>query len=636
MRLKFHLDLEELSSYTPQTSVVINFTNITNLKNVNTEYEEFNKLVSVSASLFSVVEIYQDSTRIAQFTANGIIDLSATGKYIEFDADITTEEYNNQLQQLIHDNIISLDVEGYTRFTLYKQTSANNVVNKTLQFVGEMYGNFNNAIGLSNIEIDVVNYDLDFNYVFIPKLNRYYYVDSINFITADLTRLFLKEDVLMSHKNLILVQKCLVTRSEYDYDNKLIDDRYPVENIKTVEYITPTPSANSLVNTELKLDVGENDYKIAVMSVSSKYFHPTGYFEDVKTPTGTNLPKISQTLTNAEYVYFMKPYDLQFLQGALINQSDIMSYILSAIILPFNPTAPFTDAVNYNGFVTNQRFIAKDDALCDDYQFHDVGSYPSGVNEVKVATTSASASQYFIVADFTISATHNNYLDYEPYTNYEVFVAFVGWVTLNATQILDKRLIVYYTIDFRSGMGTAYIYNITDQKLVWSSNCQVGIKIDLTATNQAENNRQKQANTLNMIMGLMSSALAIGVGVVTENPVAIAGGVLNAGKTIAGTVNSNMTMFERAQISFGSGDATFHANIDIKIRKTYNAKILTNNQTLIFNHLQGKPTNLYCELSDLTGGYVEVGDIVFEPHNAKIYQNEITEIVALLKNGVIL
>ena len=34
-------------------------------------------------------------------------------------------------------------------------------------------------------------------------------------------------------------------------------------------------------------------------------------------------------------------------------------------------------------------------------------------------------------------------------------------------------------------------------------------------------------------------------------------------------------------------------------------------------------------------GYVEIGEIHFDPKNADIYQDEITEIVELLQKGVI-
>ena len=583
---------------------------------------------------------FKEGVQIARYDDDEITD--EFGNDVIYNCDININIQQN-LVKMLNANVIELDLDGLTSLIVYRQISENNVVSKDLYYIDVIKGKFNSAIGVKDIEIDVKDYSLDvnYNYVYIHALKRYYYIDTVSLVSADLTRLYLKEDVLMSHQVLIRSQTGLITRSESDYSDKIADERYPLENLKTVEYITPTQTGTgSLVNTVLDLqDDSVNDNRVAVLGVRTTNIHSYSYYQDLNAPSGTDLPNLSPNITNSEDLYFVTLYDMQFLTPALIRQSDLMTYVLSAVYLPFIPKNTYRSLYpsypDTLGFIEQQTFQIKDDALTDDYKFHNVGSYPAGVSEVKVATTRAGASPYFIISDFTLSHINNNYLDNEPYSNYEIFVPFVGWVNLNSIQVIDKRIIVYYTLDYHSGMGTAYIYSITDKKLLWSSNCQFGIKLDLTATNQAENNRQKQSNTLNMIMGMIASAVSIGVGVATENPVAIAGGVLSASKTIAGTVNSNMTMFERAQTSFGSGDATFHVNIDVKIRRTYNKEILSSTQKTIYYSKQGRPSNIYSALSSLTG-YTEVADIQFKPNNNKIYQVEIAEIVALLKNGVIL
>lgn len=640
MRLKFHLDLTKFDgSYSQVMLSAIYFSNISDLKNWSESALEYNaKRIFIGRYLTTISLQDENGQTLVSFGTVTATNLSADNTYIEFEADITDSALQYEIPVLEVNDIISLDVNGKTRFMTYMQTSENNVITKTLQPVGAIYGKFNNAIGLANIEIDIVGYDLDFNYIFIPKLNRYYYVDSINFVTADLTRLFLKEDVLMSHKDLIKSQNAFVTRYEYSFNKKLIDVRYPVNDVIKVEYLTlnNTPTSQSLVNTHLQTDIDEDDFKIVVNSVSNTY--QITQLREVPAPSGLSLPNLTPLMSNVEFTSFLKGNQLGYLVYALANQSDLLSFVNSAVIFPFDVSEPYSACLpDYpsEAFMLNQNLIAKDDRLCTDSAFHDVTD--TSHTPVPVARTNAGASPYFIVADFTLDHKFDNYLDYAPYTNFELYIAFVGWIPLNATQVIDKRLIVYYTIDYKSGMGTAYLYNVTDQKLIWSGNSQIGIKIDLTATNQVENTRAKQSNNLNMILGLMSSALAIGVGVVTENPVAIAGGVLNAGKTIASGVQANMTMFERAQTNFGTGEGIFHAPVEIQARVSYHEPILDEDGYDKYLHLQGKPFNNYVTLSTLsTGAYVEVGDIDFNPNNAKIYQNEITEIVALLKNGVIL
>ena len=136
-----------------------------------------------------------------------------------------------------------------------------------------------------------------------------------------------------------------------------------------------------------------------------------------------------------------------------------------------------------------------------------------------------------------------------------------------------------------------------------------------------------------MVLGLLSSALSIGVGVISENPVAIAGGVLSAGKTIASNVNANRMLFNRAQTTYGSGDASFYSIQDVHMKVTKNVKMIQ--LGTIYKKLQGLPYNMYVALNGLTG-YVEIGDIHFDAKGYNIYSTEIDEIVALLKGGVIL
>ena len=239
---------------------------------------------------------------------------------------------------------------------------------------------------------------------------------------------------------------------------------------------------------------------------------------------------------------------------------------------------------------------------------------------------------YLIIKDFTCP-TISLLSDREPHTNYEFYIPFVGWVKVDSSKISGSRILIYYTMDLKSGISTAYIYNYTDKYVIWSGTCQLGEKVDMTPTNQIENIKQKQANDLNMLLGLISSAVAIGVGVASENPVAIAGGVLSGSKAIASNVNANNQIFERAQISFGSSSNVFYAPKEFKVLKSRHKDNVGNLGT--YKHIQGLPYNQYVTTLSSLSGYVEVGEIHFDPKNYVIYQDEINEIVELLQKGVI-
>ena len=184
-------------------------------------------------------------------------------------------------------------------------------------------------------------------------------------------------------------------------------------------------------------------------------------------------------------------------------------------------------------------------------------------------------------------------------------------------------------------MATAYVYNYTNKYIIWSGACQLGIKLDMTTTNQLENQRQRESSVLNTTLGLMSSTIAVGVGIATANPVAIACGVIGGGKTIANAVNTNRMLFERAQSSFGTPECSLFAPNEVKIRRTYNQRRSLDDDST-FDELNGKPYNNYVGVLGDLHGYVEIPEIHFKPKDNVIYQDEINEIVSLLKEGVIL
>ena len=136
-----------------------------------------------------------------------------------------------------------------------------------------------------------------------------------------------------------------------------------------------------------------------------------------------------------------------------------------------------------------------------------------------------------------------------------------------------------------------------------------------------------------MLLGLVSSALSIGVGVATENPLAIVGGLLAGTKTVVSTVNAQAQIFDRAQISFGSSNGCLYAPKEFMILRSYRKKKVGTDS--LFTHMQGLPYNKYTSISSMTG-YVEIGEIHFNAGNESIYQVEIDEIVSLLKNGIIM
>lgn len=55
---------------------------------------------------------------------------------------------------------------------------------------------------------------LEYNYIYLQELKRYYFVDSIEIMKNNVFQFNLKEDVLMSFKDSILNTECVIIKSE--------------------------------------------------------------------------------------------------------------------------------------------------------------------------------------------------------------------------------------------------------------------------------------------------------------------------------------------------------------------------------------------------------------------------------------
>lgn len=529
----------------------------------------------------------------------------------------------------------------------YKLNCQRNVVNKTigtttaynLVIVSTLYGNFKNAVALKNpiIDIDITNDSNKFNYVYIVELERYYFVEKIDLVSKDIIRVSLVEDVLMSHASLILEQNAYVTRYENAVNNDLlIDDRLPREDVPTITYIEPTttPAVTNIIDFDF-----DNINNPNILLVTRATVSDITTVDKIYPPNeASELPTISGAKSVNDHYYLINRDTYNKLITANIHTATPESYIQSILFLPFNLLDIFPDAYN-----TDSHIYAGDYYLMEYNEINwDHLPISSSYTPIKTWETDNSGSPYIKVADFYFSEVlgdipiTDKYDDLSPnITQWEIYLPFVGWVQLtNVKDLYGDRIIVYYTFDINTGNSTVYVYNSSKEYVVYSSQCQIGIPLPTISTNVDSIARQQQATSLNTFMGLLTSALSIGVGVAGGNPLAIAGGVLSAGKTIVSTVNTLNSLIEHAQMTFGGSRNALYSPNKVTIRKIkHNA--VSNTDSTIYGKTQGYPYRAYTSLTNLSG-YIEVGDIQFNPKFSDIYNDEINEIVTLLKNGVIL
>ena len=120
------------------------------------------------------------------------------------------------------------------KIDLYKNTSEENAIEKIIVDKKTIEGTLKTTIDITNFSITFNFFDdwNSYNYVYVEKLKRYYFVDSKRIINNSLVEYDLIEDVLMSFKDLIRNQNILLSESETAFIGS--QNNYIAENKLTV------------------------------------------------------------------------------------------------------------------------------------------------------------------------------------------------------------------------------------------------------------------------------------------------------------------------------------------------------------------------------------------------------------------
>ena len=530
------------------------------------------------------------------------------------------------------------------KLILYNNYSENNKLNKTIVKIVELDGYLREVCSLINPQIMIEfhpeqfgyikddnqiyvmyngikitwdsfinNYVLSANYVYIPDFNRYYFINDITSVRQNLWTLSLHVDVLMSYKKEISNTKAFVMRNEFEYDPLVKDDEVSYYYDKDViEYV---PEKGDKVNNTFTPNLPNNSNNIVISVINNLIGRVYGGSAQPPVPS-LPTPTSSSTSAFATSQSYIINYEMLTRLSKRLNgdNSNLTSFVLSIIAFPFTlKTTGLPDTLRLGS--TDLTNSSTSSEVEDD--------------KVEVIDLEHGTPQYIVIADFTI--TGDNFMDYEPYSQYEIYLPYLGWVSLSAVNVLNNRLIVYYVVDYQTGSAQVCIYDITNSKIIYTSNAQLGVKVGITTTNQKEVNDNRNSNNIGLGIGLITSALSVGGGVASSNPIAIMGGLISGGSTIANYVQNQNTNYSRASGTVSSGQSGLYLPQDVKIRKTtYKPK----GYDVEYFKLKGRPLNQVKRLGDLTG-YTLVGEEHLENFGSST-ESEHDEIKSLLLNGVIL
>ena len=120
------------------------------------------------------------------------------------------------------------------KIDLYINTTEENAIEKIITVKKTIEGTLKTAIDITDFSV-MFNFFEDwnnYNYVYIEKLKRYYFVETKRILNNSLVEYDLIEDVLMSFKDLIRKQNILLTESETAFNGA--KNNYTAENKLTV------------------------------------------------------------------------------------------------------------------------------------------------------------------------------------------------------------------------------------------------------------------------------------------------------------------------------------------------------------------------------------------------------------------
>lgn len=506
---------------------------------------------------------------------------------------------------------------------LYKNNSDTKEMNKVLTNSLSVRGNLIEATSVEHpsivFELNNGNDDIipQYNYCYIPNFERYYFVEDKVNVGRNLWRLELREsDVLMSFKDDINATSGLITRNSNTYNDSLIDDLIPKKNELNITESSMSPATNKgfLLNLE------NVTYNIAV-TISHASSHTDS--AQVITPDTVGVNDVLPRLVNTKQYYgstqtfiLSNFTELENFMHFVNSHEGLSSYIINAFVYPFDLREDF------NG--TNHYGIVADGVACD-Y----IGAEQGGtavLHQLSMDAIMVLNVNYYKLATFKINRP-TNYLDLK--AKYEVFIPFLGWVELNGEQVFDKNIEIVYQVDLQSGENNVCLCDVTSNKLIYTAKCSLGISLPLTFDNSAEIQRQRDNLYISTLLGTISSASSLAFGVMTENPVALAGGVMGLGKTWTSYFMGMNSLFETAKANIGSGYSASYLPNNPRLRITKEIELYTNNES--WRKLYGKPLMVIDTISNYSD-YIEAQiEKVNIPNATNEEKNRIKQ---LFKDGI--
>ena len=296
---------------------------------------------------------------------------------------------------------------------LYDNKSEKNRVIKDITYIDTLSGTLREQSSIIKPSI-TCEYDKvpDFNYVQIPNFKRYYYVNNITSVSHNIWRIDLSVDVLMSYYISLRELSGIVKRQENSYNNMIIDTMRPYTSKQNLSVITASGSSD--------IDITDDVTRYLLVTHTNISYTPAATMRKSYTTNAKML------LSQSGMASLFSELNTQNFKNAVDNlfANTPLEAIASARAYPFDLAAAFGVS-----------------ALNASVKF---GTWTSDTLKCAYVASQADAIRYFKTGTITISS--NSWLDYT--ANYSLFVPFVGFIDMSPSEIINKKIFIYYGVDF--------------------------------------------------------------------------------------------------------------------------------------------------------------------------------------------
>lgn len=462
-----------------------------------------------------------------------------------------------------------------------------------------------------------------------------------------------------------------------DTDSRHFEYYYYMENtVENIEYIYKAAAAYGLFFTDGKTDlmsnhnrwthedmclgllrdgVGYGDYTHGAGNIDNPAYNWTSSHNSGYVPDAEHDPNTYSNTTVFNPVLDLHSMTKRYvLDGAAVDQLGRDLWKISSDLASADPSDMFK---NYEDLLIDN-FLTNDPIKCivslDKYPITDIptGNEKEPIRYGKVTGTAQGRPFDKTSYQFTFQSVSiyprfgKSFLDYEPYTHYELYIPFCGVAQIDPGDIMGKRLSVIEVLDFSTGAVTAYI--LANELVINSLTGTCNINIPVTGTDGITLNAQINNGILNMKRSQGNAFLGSILSTFTL------GGLIKAGSDPAGAANKFMQgQLDVAQSSYelqhtqvpmhtigaasAVGSWTIELNCRLLIYYPTGEAITDDVPPSLANlseyaHTTGFACVLQGKVRDFTG--LTVGNIVLDGVNAT--EEEKKMIQALFSQGVYL